>query len=152
MKKAAVIGGTNIIGCEYKLCSLEDDFDVLIVSFLTNDMLAQSALGLKTPISDSIAKEKEVIIINTGLEYKQIKNRELFKLYDKYSQTLKKYGVKFSDELKITTSDMPKRLITAGDIKNCIAGELIVPKNAVITPLAHDIAREKNIKIRVEGL
>ena len=146
MKKAAVIGSTHCLKGQYSLCPLYESYDILIVNYLTNDMLAKSALGLDTPIVHCLSLEIPVVIINDGVQYKKVSNVHLFKMYDSYAKKLKSFGVRFVDDLS-GESVQYKRLITAEDISVCNIEKIEVPKNTIITPAAYDLAKEKKINI-----
>ncbi|MBI2955815.1 MAG: ribose 5-phosphate isomerase B [Acidobacteria bacterium] len=47
---------------------------------------------------------------------------------------------------------MPKRVLTAADIEALPAGgEVVVPRSAVVTDQAREVARERGVRIRIEG-
>ncbi len=146
MKKAAVIGSTACLNGVYALCPIYADYDILIVNYLTNDMLAKSAAGLDTLITKALAAEKHVTVINEGVQYKKISNKAFFRMYDGYARKLKSFGVTFTDRImrNHTTS---KKLITAKDILSCISGEITVSGDTIVTPAAYDLAKDKNINI-----
>ncbi len=148
MKRAAVIGGTHCIGDSFTLSPIYEEYDILIISFLDNEMLTKSALGLKTDLTDALIKNKPVVILNDALEYKKTNNKGLYKLYEGYAKMLRELGVLFVDSVKTNTNNTKKTcILTAKDIENHLEDTITIDKGTIITPLAHDIAREKNIRI-----
>ena len=94
MKRAAVIGGTNCIGNNTTLTPIYSEYDILIVSYLSCNMLAVAALGIENEITKAMINDKPVFVLESGLRYKSISNKALFEKYNSYFKTLISYGVK----------------------------------------------------------
>ncbi len=87
----------------------------------------------------------------------------LIRLAKNYLQTLESFGVQFTDVSRLSQHFDPemsqqyapgtkgKTLITESVIANLSPGvrELVIPNPAIITPLAQDLARERNITLRM---
>ena len=148
MKRAAVIGGTNCIGNNLILTPLYADFDILIVSYLSCNMLAETALGIENAITKSLIDNKTVYVLKYGLRFKNISNKALFEKYNSYFKTLISYGVKLINCTEdIFLSKKSKKLLTVADLSSLDNGTVTLGKDTIVTPLASDYAKENNITI-----
>ena len=148
MKRAAVIGGTNCIGNNTTLTPLYSEYDVLIISYLSCNMLAETALGIENAITKALINDKPVYVSESGLRYKSISNKALFEKYNSYFKTLISYGVKLINCTEdIFLSKNCKKLLTAADFSTSASKTITVSKSTIVTPLALDYAKENNITI-----
>lgn len=148
MKKAAVIGGTNCLCGKFTLTPLDENYDILIVNYLTCGMLARTALGMESEITDALIKNKPVYVINSGMTYKELSNNALFELYGSYRNRLMSYGVKFincTDE--IFNGKNHGKLLNYAEISDLSDKVITIGRDTLITPSAQDFAREHNITI-----
>ncbi len=101
MIRAAVIGSTNCIGEIFKLVSKYDNYDILIVSYMSCTMLAECALGLNSDFARALTEDKPIYVLKSGLEYKKIKDKAVFQMYSVYRWKLQNLGIKFVDKVDI---------------------------------------------------
>ena len=148
MKRAAVIGGTNCIGNNTTLTPLYSEYDILIVSYLSCNMLAETALGIENEITKALINNKQVYMLESGLKFKNICNKALFEKYNSYFKTLVSYGVKLINCTEdIFLSKNHKKLLTVADLSSLNSGTVTLGKDIIVTPLALDYAKENNITI-----
>ena len=148
MKRAAVIGGTNCIGNNTTLTPLYSEYDILIVSYLSCNMLAEAALGIENEITKALINDKPVYVSESGLRYKSISNKALFEKYNSYFKTLISYGVKLINCTEdVFLSKNHKKLLTVADLSSLNSGTVTLGKETIVTPLALDYAKENNITI-----
>ena len=100
MIKVAVIGGTNCLVQGMELTSKYDDYDILIVSFMSCTMLAGCSLGLDNDFAKAFLNNKPIYVIKSGLQYKRICDKVVYQMYCTYAQRLKSFGVKFIESVK----------------------------------------------------
>ena len=148
MKRVAVIGGTNCIGNNLILTPLYADFDILIVSYLSCNMLAETALGIENAITKSLIDNKTVYVLKYGLRFKNISNKAVFEKYNSYFKTLISYGVKLINCTEdILSPKNHKKLITVGDVSRSDERTVTLGRDTIVTPLALDYAKENDITI-----
>ena len=148
MKRVAVIGGTNHIPQNAKLVPIDFEYDILIISYLNCNLLVNTALGFETEITNALFRRKPVYVLNSGLSYLKAKNKQLLQLYISYQRKLSSFGVQFVDEVNIPNKqNTNKKLITKSDIENYNNTTIKISKNTLLTPLALDLAKQKNITI-----
>lgn len=99
MIKIAVIGGTDCIGKDMCLVSKHDDYDILIVSYMSCSMLAKWALGIDEDFEKAFLNNKPVFVLKDGLQYKRIIDKAVFQMYSVYRRILQSYGVKFIESI-----------------------------------------------------
>ena len=99
MIKVAVIGGTDCMGKDMCLVSKYDDYDILVVSYMTCSMLAKWALGIDEDFTRAFLNNKPVFVLKDGLQYKNIIDNTVFQIYSVYRRTLQSYGVKFIESI-----------------------------------------------------
>ena len=100
MIRVAVIGGTNCLCDGMTLVSKYDDYDVLIVSYMSCTMLARCSLGLDCDFARAFLKDKPIYVLKSGLQYKKICDKIVYQMYCTYAQRLKSFGVKFIESVK----------------------------------------------------
>lgn len=105
MIRVAVIGNTNCLCDNMKLVSKYDDYDILLVSYMPCTMLAKWALGLDDDFTKAALDNKPIYVLNSGLQYKKIKDKAVFQMYSVYRRTLQSYGVKFVDSANNIRND-----------------------------------------------
>ena len=148
MKRVAVIGGTNCIGNNTTLTPLYSEYDVLIINYLSCNMLAETALGFENAITKALINNKPVYVLKSGLKFKNISNKTLFEKYNTYFKTLISYGVKLINCTEdIFLSKKSKKLLTVADLSSLDNGTVTLGKDTIVTPLASDYAKENNITI-----
>lgn len=148
MKRVAVIGGTYCIGNNLTLTPLYSEFDILIVSYLSCNMLVETALGIENAITKSLINNKQVYVLKSGLRHKNISNKAVFEKYNSYLKTIISYGVKVIDcTEEIFSAKNHKKLLTAADLSSSGERTVTLGKNTIVTPLAIDYAKENNITI-----
>ena len=152
MKRAAVIGGTNCLVSNLVLTPVYENYDILIVSYLSCNMLAETALCLDNAITKALINNKQVYVLESGLKFKNINNKVLFEKYNSYFKTLISYGVKsINCTEEIFLNKNSKKLLTAADFSTSNSKTITVSKTAIVTPLALDYAKENNITIIRSG-
>lgn len=100
MIRVAVIGYTNCLDDNMSLVSKYNEFDVLLVSYMSCTMLAQCALGLDEVFVKAFLKNKPIYVLKSGLEYKRIIDKTVFQMYSVYRRVLQSFGVKFIESAK----------------------------------------------------
>jgi len=100
MIKVAVIGGTNCLLEDMTLTSKYDDYDILIVSYMSCTMLASCSLGLDKDFEKAFLNNKPIYVLKNGLQYKRICDKIVYQMYCTYAQRLKSFGVKFVESVR----------------------------------------------------
>ena len=95
MIKVAVIGGTDFMTDNMCLVSKYEDYDILVVSYMSCTMLAKCALGLDEDFVRALLNKKRIYVLSQGLQYKKIDDRIIFQMYSVYRRNLQGYGVRF---------------------------------------------------------
>ena len=143
------------------------DFQHLAFLDVSQDLLARGALGLTdTPGSNLLAKafqrgcpvlfelsaELEWLVKNENEAMLDRVNRYRTQLL-KYKYLLIEFGVWFGgiESLRPFQLLYDRRILTEKDIQNIEYPEVRVSSNTIITSLAKDTARERRIKLKVEG-
>lgn len=147
MKRAAVIGCSACLDGKYLLRPLDCEYDILVVSYLENSLLAATALGLDTPIIRAILQCKTVVVLNGGVCYKKISDSRILGIYENYANLLKKFGVIFTDGLDFSCCRCDEKLINIEKVQGYGGREIKISKDTIVTPAAYDLAKEKNIII-----
>lgn len=148
MIKAAVIGGTECINDKLSLASSTEDYDILIVNYMSSDLLAKTALGLETEIIKALKNSKEVYVTRKALHGIDKLPKPLILLYNPHISTLKSIGVKlinYTDDIFVDKKC--KKLLTVADFEGFSGTAFKTDAKTLITPLALDYARENNITI-----
>ena len=68
-------------------------------------MLAKWALGIDEDFTRAILNDKPIYVLNSGLQYKKIKDKAVFQMYSVYRRTLQSFGVKFIDSVNSIRND-----------------------------------------------
>lgn len=105
MIRVAVIGNTNCLCNNMTLVSKYDDYDILLISYMSCTMLAKWALGLDDDFTKAVLNNKSIYVLNGGLQYKKIKDKAVFQMYSVYRRTLQSFGVKFIDSVNNIRND-----------------------------------------------
>lgn len=105
MIRVAVIGNTNCLCDNMKLVSKYDDYDILLVSYMSCTMLAECALGLNDDFAVAFLKDKPICVLNSGLQYKKIIDKAVFQMYSVYRRKLQSFGVKFIESVNNIRND-----------------------------------------------
>ncbi len=105
MIRVAVIGNTNCLIDTMTLVSKYDDYDILLVSYMPCNILAKWALGLDDDFIRAILNDKRIFVLNSGLQYKKIKDKAVFQMYSVYRRMLQGFGVKFVDSVNNIRND-----------------------------------------------
>lgn len=148
MIKAAVIGGTHCICDKLTLTPLWDDYDILIINYISINLLTKTALGFETKIIKAIKSNKSVFMLKYASNHIAKLPKPLISQYNSYINTLKSFGVKLIDCTdEIFTSKKSKKLLTTADLEGFEDTIFKVNAKTIITPLALDFARENNITI-----
>ena len=138
MKRVAVIGGTNCIGNNTTLTPLYSEYDVLIISYLSCNMLAETALGIENAITKALINNKPVYVLESGLKFKNISNKALFEKYNTYFKTLISYGVKLINCTEdIFLSKKSKKLLTVADLSSLNSGTVTLGKETIHREKTH---------------
>lgn len=146
MIRAYVIGGSECIGNNLLMTPDAKECDIVIVNYLPNDLLIKTALGYDTVLLKAFLTGKKVYFIKNCFEYEKFKNEQISIIYREYRTKIEKLGITYinsSDD--ITKKQTGKKIITNNDVLNSGKEIIVVNKNSIITPLAIDTAREKNI-------
>lgn len=99
MIRVAVIGNTNFLCDNMTLVSKYDDYDILLVSYMSCTLIAKWALGLDEDLVKAFINNKPIYVLNNGLQYKTIKDKAVFQMYSVYRRTLQSFGIKFIDSV-----------------------------------------------------
>lgn len=105
MIRVAVIGNTNCLCNNMTLVSKYDDYDILLISYMSCTMLAKWALGLDDDFVKAVLNNKQIYVLNDGLQYKKIKDKNTFQMYSVYRRTLQSFGVKFVESVNNIRND-----------------------------------------------
>ncbi len=87
MIRVAVIGNTNCLCDNMCLVSKYDNYDVLLVSYMSCTLIAKWALGMDDDFAKAVLNNKPIYVLNNGLQYKEIKDRAIFQMYSVYRRT-----------------------------------------------------------------
>ncbi|MCC5912060.1 MAG: hypothetical protein JJT76_16695 [Clostridiaceae bacterium] len=145
------------------------DFDKIFVITTTQNTVVKLAMGIQDQFIPSLLwsmlwQKKEVFINTKGiLSPRGVTSKQLVleKMMKDHLQELEKMGVKTIEEDKEPLThqvknneidskfDSKKTVITEADIIRCSREnkEMMVPSNAIITPLAYDTAKGRGITI-----
>lgn len=151
-----------------------EPYETVIVPSLSIDDHVNIALGLRTNvitrgISDALLHSKKIILLEEGLQYncyKKSSNSTYSQMLEDYLKRIQAFGIIICNEVEILKHieersrkepkyieviDLKdKKVITEGDLqKHYKTGcqKVLISNKAVITPLARDYIREKNIKL-----
>ena len=105
MIKVAVIGNTNCLCENMTLVSKYDDYDILLVSYMPCTMLAKWTLGLDDDFAKAVLNNKPIYVLNSGLQYKKIKDKAVFQMYSVYRRTLQSFKIKFIESVNNIRND-----------------------------------------------
>ena len=104
-----------------------------------------------------LLENKEIIIINEGIEYSKYENIPLAvqKRYEEYLERIKSYGIKvenkdfYINSLTQKEEVYGKKLLDLNKLKELEAKGMrrIIVENSIVTSSAEEYAKEKNIKI-----
>jgi len=102
-------------------------------------------------------ENKEIIIINEGIEYSKYENIPLAvqKRYEEYLERIKSYGIKvenkdfYINSLTQKEEVYGKRLLDLNRLKELEVKGMrrIIVENSIVTSSAEEYAKEKNIEI-----
>lgn len=146
MTKVFLIGGSECVKNGFLMTQDIEKCDVLIVNYLSNDLLVKTALGFDTVVLKAFLLNKRVYFTKNCFEYKKTKNKEIYKLYEKYKTFIENFGLEYiNDSDDIKRKPEVKKIITNNDLLNTDQKIFVIDKKSIITPLAQDTAREKNI-------
>lgn len=154
-------GEDNILKDELsKKFQIDDNGEILVVSSLCINNMIEIALGKTHPVIEYILENKKVYIIEEGLKYKLYSGpKALMENYEKYMETIVKYGVqivKRTDLISKLSAKTEKTelngVITISKLQesNIKNTKLILGKNSIITPLAMEYIKENNIEVLYE--
>ena len=104
-----------------------------------------------------LLENKEIIIINEGIEYSKYENNPLSdqKKYEEYLEKIKSYGIKvenkdfYINSLTQKEEVYGKRLLDLNRLKELEVKGMrrIIVENSIVTSSAEEYAKEKNIEI-----
>ncbi|MCP3923243.1 MAG: hypothetical protein GY714_11725 [Desulfobacterales bacterium] len=148
------------LGDEVEILFLDDDLGSkkpsrYVLPTLSCGRMADIALGRTSePLVEKVVKLllSGVKVETLEFEYKSYLKtapESLYKLYESYEESLAAFGLTMIEE-KTESLKVKKGLITEKDIVKAVQDGVLaleVSKKAIITPLAVEIAREKNVKL-----
>lgn len=152
----SVYGG----GCEKNYDEIFRGVDAVV--FGSMDIGTASKIGslMTDTLSSRIASEAFVrgirVISDAFAEEMKIKNERYGAAVDELVQKLQGFGMEFMpvgdikrefDKSTETRAETSSRIITEDAVRNLRGGELQIPADAVLTPLAKDALREKKITL-----
>lgn len=144
--------------------------DQVLFLHVTQDLLVKGALGLfdtddSKLLSRCIMESIPVTLIPTAyLQEQLLEEKSTNKAYVQhllgYKETLEKFGVKLETfesfigdrsevQLSPVSDSQKKKLLTQRDVQDSKGNQILVDKNTIITPLAHDTARALGKSIKV---
>lgn len=165
---------------EYEKNQTIESYDYILLPCLSVDDLVNIATGVRSSliskaVSDSLLYSKTVLILEEGLlfnRYRDTCNRAYFQMLENYRKCIEGFGIRICMENELVrvlinsphSTDISKkqvdfqnkRLITESDLQKLFltgCQEVLIGNKAMITPLARDYIKEKNIKlIRAEAI
>ena len=147
---------------------LENSFDIsetsqkVIVSELDiKDLVALSQGSYCSEMGEQILTEilsgKDIIISKDGMKWRNFKNipSTMQALYEGYEEKLGTFGIQILDRMEIKNYIEKKenyymgKILDVKTIKNSFIDKdlILVSQNTIVTELAYEYARERNIKI-----
>lgn len=105
MIKVAVIGGTDCLNENMNMVSKYDDYDVLVISYMSCSMLAKCALGMDEDFERAFLNNKPIYVLKAGIQYKKIIDNTVFQMYSVYRRRLQSFGVKFIESINSIRTD-----------------------------------------------
>ena len=143
-----------------KKVRISENGEILVISTLGIDDMADIALGKTHPAIRFLLEKKTVYIVEEGLEYKRYSEpKALMETYDKYLNTIVKYGISIVKRVDlidklgaVTEKTILKGVVTVSKLRerNLKNAGLILDKKSIITPLAMEYIKENNIEILYE--
>lgn len=162
----------------FKLQNLSREYSFIIGPNITINTLSKISLSLIDSFVPNLIwtylyKGKKVYLDFTSVrEYlgEKTKNKEIQNILENHISTVKKIGAieikggnyldiiqgveskKIESPRETTVNEGSKKVITESDILSIPSdNKLILPKGSIITPLAKDKARERNVQIEIKG-
>lgn len=138
---------------------LSENGDILVLSSLCINDMVDMAIGKKNSAIEYILEGKMVYVVEEGLEYKKYSaSKALTETYDKYVNTISKYGIQVIKRLELLNRLRKKEIkeidgvITSSKLQenNIKNTKLVLGRNSLITPLAKEYIKENNIEILYE--
>lgn len=143
-----------------KKTRISEDGEILVISTLEINEMIDIASGKTHTAIRNLLEKKAVYIVEEGLEYKKFSEpKALIENYDKYMDTIIKYGVLVVKRVdlinrlgRVTEKTTLKGVITVSKLreKNLKNAGLILDEKSIITPLAMEYIKENNIEILYE--
>lgn len=161
-----------------KLKDISKKYSIIIGPNITMNTLSKISLGMIDTFIPNLIwtflyqGKKVYLDFNQVKNYlgEETKNKEILNITDRYIDTIKKMGaieiddknileniikdyrdLQIESQTNLNKVPQAKTVITEKDIISMSSNnKLILPKGTIITPLAKDKAREKNIKIEIK--